>query len=61
MAFNSIDGWIHRRLRAMLRKQLKRPGSGKGPNDHVRWPNKFFASKRLFSLHAAFVLASQSR
>lgn len=59
--FNSIDGWIRRRLRAMLRKQMKRPGSGKGPNDHLRWPNKFFASKGLFSLHSAFVLASQSR
>lgn len=59
--FNSIDGWIRRRLRAMLRRQIKRPGFGKCINDHIRWPNNFFASQGLFSLYAAFVIASQSR
>ena len=59
--FNSIDGWIRRRFRAILRKQLKRPGFGKCINDHRRWPNQFFASRGLFSLHTAFIVACQSR
>ena len=59
--FNSIDGWIRRRLRARLRKHRKQGGSAKGINDHIRWPNKFFASYGLFSLHAAYISASRSR
>jgi hypothetical protein len=52
------------RLTEELKKTLLDARSKKvlvGPNDHLRWPNKFFASKGLFSLHATFVLASQSR
>lgn len=56
-----IDGFVRRRLRAILRKQDKRPGMGKCLNDHVRWPNAFFAAQGLFTITAARVLASQSR
>lgn len=42
--FVSLDGFVRRRLRALLRKQDKRPGSGRTPLDHIRWPNAFFAS-----------------
>ena len=56
-----IDGFIRRRLRAILRKQDKRPGMGKCRDDHLRWPNTFFATQGLFTITAARVLASQSR
>jgi RNA-directed DNA polymerase len=56
-----MDGFIRRRLRAILRKQEKRPGMGKCRDDHLRWPNTFFAAQGLFTLKAARVLASQSR
>jgi RNA-directed DNA polymerase len=55
------DSFVRRRLRAILRKQDKRPGMGKCRNDHLRWPNTFFATQGLFTLTAARVLASQSR
>jgi RNA-directed DNA polymerase len=56
-----IDGLVRRRLRAILRKQEKRPGMGKCLDDHLRWPNTFFAAQGLFTIAAARVLASQSR
>ena len=56
-----IDGFTRRRLRAILRKQEKRPGMGKCFHDHVRWPNTFFATQGLFTITAARGLASQSR
>ena len=55
------DGFVRRRLRAILRKQGKRPGMGKCRDDHLRWPNAFFAAQGLFTLTTARVLASQSR
>jgi RNA-directed DNA polymerase len=59
--FNSLDGFIRRRLRAVLRKQKKRPGSGKTDRDHRQWPNFFFAERGLFTMRNAYVLARQSR
>jgi RNA-directed DNA polymerase len=56
-----IDGFVRRRLRAILRKQEKRPGMGQCLDDHLRWPNTFFAAQGLFTITAARVLASQSR
>jgi RNA-directed DNA polymerase len=56
-----MDGFIRRRLRAILRKQDKRPGIGRCFNDHLRWPNAFFATQGLFTMIAARELASQSR
>jgi len=56
-----MDGFVRRRLRAILRKQEKRPGMGKCFHDHLRWPNTFFAAQGLFTITAARVLASQSR
>jgi RNA-directed DNA polymerase len=55
------DGFVRRRLRAILRKQDKRPGMGKCRDDHLRWPNTFFAAQGLFTLTTARELASQSR
>jgi RNA-directed DNA polymerase len=44
------DGWLRRRLRAMLRKRERRPGYGYGQADSRRWPNRWFAGQGLFSL-----------
>lgn len=58
--FNSIDGWIRMRLRSILRSRSKRKGRGRG-NDHQRWPNSFFRSEGLFSMHEARLALRQSR
>ena len=44
------DGWLRRRLRAVLRKWEKRPGHGLSKADSQRWPNRWFAAHGLFSL-----------
>ncbi|HLY55453.1 MAG TPA: group II intron reverse transcriptase/maturase [Stellaceae bacterium] len=59
--FGVIDGFVRRRLRAILRKQEKRPGIGRCAADHHRWPNAFFAARGLFTLHTAFGQARHSR
>jgi RNA-directed DNA polymerase len=59
--FGSLDGFIRRRLRALLRKQTKRPGFGLCPLDSQRWPNAFFAEAGLFALHTAWQIARHSR
>lgn len=61
LEFTRLDGFIRRRLRAMLRKREKRPGFGRSHADHLRWPNAFFAAQGLFTVAGAHVLASQSR
>ena len=61
LTFQRIDGMVRRRLRAVLRKHEKRPGMGLCRDDHQRWPNAFFATQGLFTLEAAWKLASQSR
>jgi RNA-directed DNA polymerase len=61
MTFSRMDSFVRRRLRAILRKQEKRPGMGRCREDHQRWPNKFFATHGLFIMVAAWELASQSR
>jgi len=59
--FRDVDGFVRRRLRAILRKREKRPGFGRTSSDHRRWPNAFFAQHGLFTLQEAYVAASQSR
>lgn len=59
--FRRLDGFIRRRLRALLRKQDKRPGLGQCLADHRQWPNRFFADLGLFTLSQAHASASQSR
>ena len=51
--FKTLDGFIRRRLRSLLRKQKKRPGHGHCLADHKIWPNTFFAKAGLFALKAA--------
>lgn len=59
--FKTADGFIRRRLRAILRKQEKRPGMGLCQADRRKWPNSFFAKQGLFTLAKAHALACQSR
>lgn len=59
--FIVLDKFVRRRLRAVLRKQDKRPGFGTTYDDHQRWPNDFFANARLLALHSAWQDARCSR
>ena len=59
--FKSIDGFIRRRLRAILRKQQKRPGMGHNRKDHQRRPNAYFAGHGLFTMSEAHAPASRPR
>ena len=59
--FRPLDGFVRRRLRALLRKQEKRPGFGRCYADQRRWFNAFFADAGLFTMDTAWRLASQSR
>jgi RNA-directed DNA polymerase len=60
VALADIDGYVRRRLRAILRKHLgKRSNHGRGA-EQSRWPNAFFAKLGLFSMRQAHVLACQS-
>jgi len=56
-----LDRFVRRRLRAVLRKQDKRPGFGRCKADHQRWPNAFFADQGLFTLTTALAYARRSR
>jgi RNA-directed DNA polymerase len=58
---HNLDGFVRRRLRAVLRKQDKRPGLGRCKADQQRWPNAFFASQGLFTLATALEYARHSR
>jgi RNA-directed DNA polymerase len=58
--FPEVDGFVRRRLRAILRKQDKRPAFGHSPADHARWPNAFFAQAGLFATHTAWLAARHS-
>jgi RNA-directed DNA polymerase len=61
LTFSSVDGFVRRRLRALLRRQQHRPGQGRCLHDHQQWPNSFFADLGLFTMCEAHRLACQSR
>ncbi len=58
--FKSVDGWVRRRLRTILRRRQHRRGLARGV-DHQRWPNAFFQQMGLFTMVAAHRLLIQSR
>jgi RNA-directed DNA polymerase len=60
-SFKWMDSFVRRRLRALLRKQEKRPGRRICREDHQCWPNKFFAAQGRFTMTTAWRLAIQSR
>ncbi|WP_222615316.1 group II intron maturase-specific domain-containing protein [Persicimonas caeni] len=57
--FDSLDGKIRRRLRAILRKRLKISGHT-NHTDNVRWPNAYFANHGLFFMAEARRLELES-
>ena len=59
--FVRMDKFIRRRLRALLRKQQRRPGFGHCLADHQRWPNAFFAEAGLVALHTTWQAARHPR
>jgi len=59
--FSSIDGFVRRRLRSILRRQTHRKGSARRHGaDHTRWPIAYFDALGLFNLQRAHVAACQS-
>jgi RNA-directed DNA polymerase len=48
--FRQLDGFIRRRLRAVLLRRNRRKGLGKSKLCHEKWPNSFFAKAGLFTL-----------
>lgn len=58
---DDLDGFVRRRLRAILRRRSNRPGFGRCCADHKRWPNAYFAAAGLFTMKTAWQQASQSR
>jgi RNA-directed DNA polymerase len=47
--FSSMDSWVRRRLRSILRRRTHHKGVSRG-FDHQRWPNAFFRAHGFFSL-----------
>ena len=58
--FPELDSWIRMRLRSILRKRAHKRGRGRG-SDHQRWPNAFFRSAGLISMHEARRALCRSR
>jgi RNA-directed DNA polymerase len=56
-----MDGFVRRRLRALLRKREKRPGAAHSQNDHRKWTNAFFARQGLFTMTTAHAAARHPR
>jgi len=60
--FNSNDGFVRRRLRAILLIRNKKKNCfGRNINAHKQYPNTYFAKLGLFTSHEAWVVACQSR
>lgn len=59
--FTRLDGFIRRRLRSILRSHAHRRGRGITRADHQRWPNAYFISHGLFTMHIAHAQIRQSR
>lgn len=57
--FPRMDGFIRRRLRAILRERQGLSGHT-NPKDNRRWPNKFFAERGLFTMTRACELIKKS-
>jgi len=57
--FSSMDQWVRRRLRSILRRRTHHKGISRG-FDHQRWPNAFFRAHGLFNLADAHRALLQS-
>jgi len=60
--FKGNDGFVRRRLRAiLLKRNKKRRSFGRSINAHRQYPNSYFARLGLFTSYEAWVVASESR
>ena len=59
--FKTIDGFVRRRLRALLLRRNKRKGWGSSIQAHLWWQNSYFAEIGLFTMHEARLRLCQSR
>ena len=59
--FKTIDGFVRRRLRALLLRRNKRKGWGGNLQAHLRWRNSYFAEIGLFTMHETRLSLCQSR
>lgn len=59
--FKGNDGFVRRRLRALILRRKGKKGWGKNLNAHKNYPNVYFAQLGLFTSHEAWVVACQSR
>lgn len=59
--FRSNDGFVRRRLRALILRRNRKKGCGKNTNAHRNYPNTYFAKLELFTSHEAWAVACQSR
>ncbi len=59
--FKANDGFVRRRLRALILRRNKKKGWGKNSNVHRKYPNTYFAKLELFTSHEAWAVACQSR
>lgn len=57
--FSSMDKWVRRRLRSILRRRTRRKGISRG-FDYQRWPNAFLRAHGLVSLADAHRALLQS-
>ena len=53
--FKTLDGWIRRRVRSILRTRRGRRGIARG-KDYLRWPNAYFKRLGLFTMAEAHAL-----
>ena len=58
--FPRLDGWLRKRLRAILNKRRGCSRWAHTRDDHTRWPNAFFNAHGLFSLTTAHAAECQS-
>jgi RNA-directed DNA polymerase len=60
--FPTMDGFVRRRLRSILRKQSKRKRSARSRgNDNVKWPKAYFRDRGLLCLQDAYASLCQPR
>lgn len=57
--FTTLDAWIRRRLRSILRARHGRRGIARGA-DYQRWPNAYFRQMGLFTMSEAHALLIHS-
>jgi len=57
--FPTLDGWIRRRLRTILRSRQGKRGFARGA-DHQRWSNAYFRQRGLFTMSEAHALLIRS-